>query len=81
MFYKVKVKDHIRVPPNLFNLKTEDAIIQMVKEKYEGYISPDLGIVVDVNKVSEIREGIVIPGDGSPYYDSDFELLVFKPEV
>ena len=28
-----------------------------------------------------IKEGIIIPGDGASYYDTEFELLTFKPEL
>lgn len=81
MFYKVEVKDHIRVPPNLFNLKVEQSVIKVIKQKYEGHISPELGAVVDVLGVKEIREGIILPGDGSSFYDSTFDLLIFKPDL
>jgi DNA-directed RNA polymerase subunit E'/Rpb7 len=33
------------------------------------------------SKVNEIGEGVIIPGDGAPYYDTTFELLTFKPEL
>ncbi len=79
--YKIKIKDHIRVPPNLFNQPTETAVIQRIKKKYEGHISKELGIVIDVSQVDEIGEGVIIPGDGASYYDTKFELLSFKPEM
>jgi len=81
MFYKVELKDHIRVPPNLFNLPLEEAVIKRIKTKYNGFISKDLGIVVDVSGMKDIGEGIIIPGDGASYYDVSFELLTFKPEM
>ena len=81
MFYKVQLKDHIRVPPNLFNLPLEEAVIKRIKTKYNGFISKDLGIVVDVSGMKDIGEGIIIPGDGASYYDVSFELLTFKPEM
>ena len=81
MFYKSEIKDHIRVPPDLFNLPREEAIIKRVKADYDGFISKDLGIVIDVSKVNQIREGIIIPGDGAAYYEVEFELLTFKPEM
>ena len=81
MFYKVQLKDHIRVPPNLFNLPLEEAVIKRIKTKYNGFISKDLGIVVDVSGMKDIGEGIIIPGDGAAYYDVSFELLTFKPEM
>ena len=75
MFYKVKVKDHVRVPPNLFGEKLPDAVLKMIKKHYNGYISQELGIVIDVAKVDEIKEGVIIPGDGAAFYESVFELL------
>ena len=81
MFYKVELKDHIRVPPNLFNLPLEEAVIKRIKTKYNGFISKDLGIVVDISGLKEIGEGIIIAGDGASYYDVSFELLAYKPEM
>ena len=37
MFYKVKVKDHIRVPPSMFDLTTKDAVLKNVKSTYENF--------------------------------------------
>lgn len=81
MFYKVKIKDHIRVPPDLFEVGREKAVIQRIKKDYEGYISAELGFVIDVLDVDTIQEGIIIPGDGAAYYESTFYLLCFKPEI
>ena len=81
MFYRVHVRDHVRVLPALFGMPSEEAILAMVKKSYEGYISKDLGIVLGVSELKESREGVIIPGDGAAYYDCDFELLTFKPEL
>ena len=81
MFYKSEIKDHIRVPPALFNLTRQEAVLKQLKEEYEGYISKDIGIVIDVKEIKDIKEGIVIPGDGASYYETTFELLTFKPEL
>ena len=81
MFYKVELRDHIRVPPNLFNLPLEEAVLKRIKTKYSGFISNDLGIVIDTIGAKEIGEGVLIPGDGASYYNVVFELLVFKPEM
>ncbi len=81
MFYRVAIKDHIRVPPDHFNLEVEEAVLKMIKKKYEGLISKDLGVVIDVSKVEEIGEGVIIPGDGASYYDVTFDLIIFKPEL
>ena len=81
MFYKLELRDHIRVPPNLFNLPLEEAVIKRIKTKFNGFISKDLGIVIDVSGVKDIGEGVIIAGDGASYYDVSFELLTFRPEM
>ena len=81
MFYKLELRDHIRVPPRLFEKPLEEAVIDRVRKKYEGHISKDLGIVIDVSDVGEVGEGVIIPGDGASYYDVKFNLLTFKPEL
>ncbi|MFH0978001.1 MAG: DNA-directed RNA polymerase [Candidatus Woesearchaeota archaeon] len=81
MFYKSVVKDHIRVPPKMFEVAVDEAVLKRIKQKYSGFIDKDLGIIVDVSKVNEIKEGVIIPGDGAPYYETVFELITFKPEL
>lgn len=81
MFYKTTVKDHIRVPPNLFSEDTDKSVLKVVKDKYSGFINQEIGVVIDVAKVNEVGEGMVIPGDGASFYESTFELLTFKPEM
>ncbi len=81
MFYKIEVKDHIRVPPRLFAFDVNEAVLRAVKQKYDGLIDPNLGVIIDVANVKEIGEGVIIPGDGASYYDTTFELLAFTPEM
>ena len=81
MFYKTLVKDHIRVPPKLFGEKVERALLKQIKADYEGFISKQMGIVIDVSSIEDIKEGVIIPGDGASYYETTFSLLTFKPEL
>jgi len=77
----MKVKDHVRVPPSMFGADLKGSIVSAVKEQYTGYISKELGIVIDALNVGEVGDGIVIPGDGASYYQTEFELLVYLPEM
>ncbi len=81
MFYRTKVKDYIRVPPSSFTLKMEEAVLSRVKEKFSGYINTDIGIIIDVSKITNIGEGTIVPGDGASYYETEFEILTYKPEL
>jgi len=81
MFYKVKLSDHIRLPPAMFEKELKEAILDKLHEKYEGYISKDIGIVIDVIGVGKIGEGIILPGDGAPFYEVECELITYRPEL
>jgi len=81
MFYKVKVKDFIRVPPAMFNLNKKEAVLKNIKSTYENFVSKELGFVVNVVDIGEVEEGVIIPGDGAGFYETEFELLTFKPEL
>jgi DNA-directed RNA polymerase subunit E' len=81
MYKKAEVKDMVRVPPEEFSRDIEEAVISSIKKKYEGYISKEIGIVIDVIEVHEMGDGIIVPGDGAAYYQLRFSLLVYKPEV
>jgi len=81
MFYEVLAKSYIRVPPKMFGEETKKAILNSINEKFENFISKDLGVVIGVTEVVQVGEGIIIPGDGAAYYDTKFKLLVFKPEL
>lgn len=81
MFYETKLRDHIRVPPSYFSDELKQVILKSLNEKFAGFITKDLGIIIAVSEVIEIGEGIIIPGDGAPYYDTKFKILNYKPEL
>jgi len=81
MFYKTVIQDRVRVSPDLFGISKEDAVLKMVKKRYDGYTSQELGFVVDVSSVEKVGDGIIIPGDGAAYFDSEFTIINFKPEM
>ena len=81
MFYEVLVTDHVRVEPNKFGMDTDEAVRVQLEESYAGFQDKDIGTVVAVLDVIEVKEGIIIPGDGAAYYESTFKIIVFKPEL
>lgn len=81
MFYEVLVTDHIRVEPNKFGMDTDDAVRAQLEESYASFQDKDIGTVVAVLEVLDVKEGIIIPGDGAAYYESTFKLIVFRPEL
>jgi len=81
MFYAIKVTDHIRLPPDQFEKDLELAVVGQIKEKFSGFVSRDIGFVIDVLKLNEVGEGTIISGDGAAYYKTTFELLTYLPEM
>ena len=80
--YNIKtIEDRIRVPPAMFGSELEDAVQRILRERYEGRIYKDLGIVLSIDKPKVLTEGTVIPGDSGAYYTVSFEALTFIPVV
>ena len=81
MFYLTEVEDHIRVEPKHFGLPTAEAIEKQLNESYVDKITKEIGYVISIISVDEVADGIIIPGDGAPYYKSRFKLLAWRPEL
>ncbi len=81
MFYEILVTDHVRVEPNKFGMNTDEAVRVQLEESYSGFQDKDIGTVVAVLEVLDVKEGIIIPGDGAAYYESTFKIIVFRPEL
>jgi len=80
MYYITEVEGVARVPPTMFKDVLEDAILNVLKETFEGQVDQQLGRIIAILDVKEIGEGIVIPGDGAAYHRTKFTVLNFLPE-
>ncbi len=81
MFYETQAKTRVRVPPTLLQTDIKQAVFQRLGESFEGHIASDIGFVVAVTDVLKVGEGIVIPGDGAAFYETEFKFLSFIPEM
>jgi len=81
MYYLRTIEDRVRVPPNMFGSDIEDAMNAILRERYEGRIYKDMGIVLAVDNPKVLSEGHVIPGDSGAYYTVQFQALTFTPTV
>jgi len=81
MFYVTEVEDYVRVEPKLFGLPTAQAIEEQLRETYADYYDEDVGKVVSVIEILNVGEGVIIPGDGASYYNTNFKILVWKPDL
>jgi DNA-directed RNA polymerase subunit E' len=78
MYYKIRLDDKVRVPPNRLGENLEKVILEVLQEHLEGSIDKEIGIFICVTKVLEVGEGEIVPGDGGVYYDVKFEALVIR---
>ncbi len=81
MFYEIKAKSHVRVPPALLKQDVKQAILQKLNENFEGYISNEIGFIIYVTEILKIGEGVIIPEDGAPYFETEFKFLTYIPEM
>ena len=81
MFYLIEVEDYVRVEPKLFGLPTHEAVDKQLRETYSDHYNKELGKVLAVVEVMNVGEGVIIPGDGAAYYNTQFKLLIWKPEI
>ena len=81
MFEVVKIRDTVRVPPEKFGKKMKESLVKITQEDYEGLIDEDLGVIVSVMNAVKTGEGKIVLGDGAAYYETEIELLAFKPKM
>lgn len=81
MFYTIKVHDKVRLPPNLFSLKIEDGLTQVLREKYERRIDKEAGVILAVWNTQVEGGGLVIAGDSGAYYSVSFDALAYMPQI
>ncbi|HLC68447.1 MAG TPA: DNA-directed RNA polymerase [Candidatus Bilamarchaeaceae archaeon] len=81
MYYIKRVEDRVRLPPNMFGSKPEEALLRLIRERYERRMFRELGLVLSAEDIQIQDEGAVIPGDGGAYYRVTFDLLCFLPHV
>ena len=81
MYTKVTIRDKIRVPPTLFSKNLKKAVEQVIMNEYEGALAKDAGVLVVLNEIKDIGEGIILPEDGAVYYDTVFEMIAWEPRT
>lgn len=80
MYKIVEVEDSVRVMPNKLGENLENAIFETLQEKYEGVFDPELGIVLNVEGIEDVKEGRLVPEDGGVFFPATFKLLIYYPE-
>jgi len=79
MYTLAKISDTVRVPPERFGEDLNQAIRDIVQKTFEGTIRRNHGLIVVVDNITPLGDGIVIHGDGGMYQKVEFEALTFIP--
>jgi len=81
MYRILKLRDRVRVPPELFKEDVEKAVEEAIRKEYEGHLSSKHGYFLRLLGVDEVSDGMILPGDGAVFYDVVFRILAYKPEM
>lgn len=81
MYYKIEMRDAVRVPPHMFGLDPVKSMKEILDKEYVGRIDQDMGIIVAAIDVKDIGDSYILPGDGGAYYDTTFTMLTYKPKL
>jgi DNA-directed RNA polymerase subunit E' len=81
MYSIIKAEEKIRVSPALAKRDINDAIKEVLKEKYEGRLLKDIGLVVKIMSAEPKSRGVVVSGDPNIYFTTEFEMAAFSVEV
>lgn len=81
MYYKVRIRDTVRIPPNRFGDDLNAVVTEIVQKTFEGTMRKQHGVIVVADNIEPQGDGIVIHGDGSMYQRVAFDALTFKPEL
>jgi len=81
MYYRVRIEDTIRIPPNKFSKDLANVVTNIVQSTFEGTMRRRYGIIVVVDNIEPVGNGVVIHGDGAMYQKVAFDALTYKPEM
>lgn len=81
MYRIATVEDKIRVPPEKLGTDVKKAIKSAIADQLEGIVNSRLGVILSVMSIDKVGEGRITPGDPGVYYNCEFNLLTFKPEI
>ncbi len=81
MFKILTVKDEVRVPPVKFGLELDQAVKESLQEQVEGKMNADIGVFLVITEVLNVGDGKIVPEDGAIFYQVEFKVLTYKPEV
>src|SRR6476469_769404 len=81
MFAIIHMDDVVRIPPNMMKKSLNETTMEILKEKYESMINPELGYVVMIIDAKTNKVGKLVSGDGATFHKVSFKALTFYPKL
>jgi DNA-directed RNA polymerase subunit E' len=81
MYAKVRAIDVVRVPPERLGDELRPTVREVLQDNLEGRMDKKIGMVIAILDVVDMKEGRIIIGDAGVYYETVFDMLVFKPKM
>ncbi|KAI7867817.1 DNA-directed RNA polymerase III subunit RPC8-like protein [Spinellus fusiger] len=81
MFLLAELEDTVKIVPNDFRKSTNEAITDVLNEKFANKVVQDVGLCISVRDITHMSEAHILYGDGCSYSKVSFRLLVFRPFI
>jgi len=81
MYRIVTLEDKIRVPPTKLNMEVTQAVKESIADQMEGMLDPRVGVILAVTEINSVGEGKIYAGDPGVFYNTNFSVLAYKPEL
>jgi len=81
MYRVATIEDEVRVPPEKLGTDVKKAVKSALSDQLEGVVNPRLGVILSVMSIDSVGEGKILPNDPGVYYNCEFKVLSFKPEI
>ncbi|CAH0545967.1 unnamed protein product [Brassicogethes aeneus] len=79
MFILSEMRNVTRIPPELFNLKLNDAIAGELNKKLANKVVLNVGLCIALYDIISLKESYIFPGDGASHTRVNFRYIVFRP--
>ncbi|PNF27787.1 DNA-directed RNA polymerase III subunit RPC8 [Cryptotermes secundus] len=79
MFVLAEMKHVIRTPPQIFNIKLNDAIAEELNKKLANKVVLNVGLCIALHDITRLEDSYIFPGDGAAHTKVHFRYVVFRP--
>ncbi|GFZ48992.1 RNA polymerase II subunit B7 [Saitozyma sp. JCM 24511] len=79
MFFLRELSHTILLHPSYFGAQLEDYLRQKLYEDVEGTCSGRHGYIISVIQITDIGEGVIVPGTGQARFKCRYTAVVMKP--